>query len=330
MASGPRPAYATTLDDGTFTMTWLPSGEYEVRARGPGARPAGQKDDPVAKVTVAAPDRAKVRLTVAARGGVIEGRVVDGTGAPVTDAFVDAMLGVEGAAMPRYDMGKTPVLTDNAGHFTLEGLADGEYGLRAYRKGGAEATADHVKAGMRDVVIKLDAGASIAGAVTLRGAPVERFTLAVHKKGSTFYRTESFFHAGGQFELRDLPAGTYEVTASTPLGRADVETALADREQKTGLALSFALRAAVDGRVVALEGGAAIFARIDLQRDAWSTAGNSGADGSFHIEGLTPGKWTLTVSPWDASLEPLSMPIVVLDDGSATDVGTVRLPGHRP
>ncbi len=205
--------------------------------------------------------------------------------------------------MPRYGgSGRAPIVTDTEGRFTVDGLADGTYNLRASRKGGGEANVDGVKVGTRDLALKLGDGGSIAGTLMSRGAPVERFTVNVHQAQTSFSRMELFFHAQGAFALHDLPAGTYEVEAETPDGTASTEVTLAEGEQKSGIALTLALRGDVNGRLVELESGAPI-AGVQLRVDGSSSASLmtgdsrnnvSGPDGRFHLEDVLPGKWSLT------------------------------------
>lgn len=336
IATGPGRAGARSLEDGTFSLTGLPSGEYEVRAheRAPRLGLPAEDGPRVVKVTVVAPDRAKAKVTVEGRDGTIEGRVTDGADRPVTDAFIDFVLAAGNAGVPRYvGSNRAPVITDTDGRFSIDGLADGAYNLRAYRKGGGEANADQVKVGTRDLALKIGAGASIGGTLTARGAPVERFTLSVRDQKTSFNRGEFFFHARGAFSLHDLPAGTYEVEAETPEGTTATEVTLAEGEQKIGIGLALTLRGSVDGRIVDLEGGAPIAgARISVEGNSRSTlvSGDernhkSGADGRFHLEGVLAGQWTLTVSPSDPSFEPMSVPITVPDGGGVTDFGAVRL-----
>lgn len=339
LASGPRHASARSLDDGTFSLTGLPSGEYAVRASDGSARRFVAEGDEarVVKVSVAAPDHVTVKVTIQGRTGVIEGRVTDSADKPVTDAFIDFVLSAGGTGVPRYlGSNRVPVITDTDGHFMIDGLAEGEYNLRAYRKGGGEANADHVKVGTRDLGLKLGEGASISGTLTAGGAPVERFMLSARELKTSFDRRELFFHAGGAFSLRDLPAGTYQVEAETPTGTVTAEVTLAEGEQKGGIALALTLRGEVDGRVVDLESGAPLAGmRLSVEGNSRVSLmtgddrnNKSGADGRFHLEGVLAGHWTLTVSSSDPSFEPLSVPIEVQDGGGVSDVGTLRVP-HR-
>jgi protocatechuate 3,4-dioxygenase beta subunit len=330
---GPGRGYTTTLDDGTFSITGLASGDYEVRAGDRQTRRRGEveKDDPrVVKVTLTAPQHAKIKVTTEARSGVIQGRVVDTTDRPVTDAFVE--LSSDGGGGERQ-----PIMTDTDGRFTVEHLADGEYDVRAHRRGGVAATVEHVKAGTRDVTIKLGAGASIAGTLVGRNGPVQRFSLEARNTTASFSRDELFFHASGQFMLRDLPAGTYELDAEWSGGSGTATVTVADGEQKTGVALTVTMRTRVDGRVVMLEGGAPLAGvMVTLQGSSnvsiLSGDGHdnrTGPDGTFHLEGALPGQWTLLVYSRDPTFGQMRIPITVPDGASVTDIGTVRIPRPR-
>jgi Carboxypeptidase regulatory-like domain len=334
-ASGQTYVWARSLDDGTFSLTGLPPGVYDLRA---GDSPGGV-DTRGVTVTVAASEHARVTVTVAAHGGTLEGRVTDAADRPVTDAFIDAVPAAGGAGVPRYlSSGRAPIVTSTDGRFTIDGLADGDYNVRAYRQGGGEVTANGVKAGTRDLALKLADGGSIAGTLTARGAPVERFTLTVRNPSAAFSRSELFFHAQGQFALGDLPAGTYDVTAETPNGLVSAEVTLAEGEQKSGVALTLMLRGSVDGRIVDLDSGSPVAGmRVGVGGSSrfqivTGDGGSdmSGPDGRFHLDGVLPGSWSLTVISLDRSYAPTGVPIVVQDGGGATDVGSVRLSRVQP
>jgi protocatechuate 3,4-dioxygenase beta subunit len=340
MVSGPGHASTQTLDDGTFTVTGLPSGDYEVRASDRVRwRGGGSKEDAarVAKVTVTAPEHARVTLTVEGHGSVIEGKVIDAAGKPVTDGFIDCASSDSGG-VPRFGMGsRGPIVTDTEGHFTVDGLMDGTYNLRAYRQGGTEGSAEAVKAGARDVVLKLAEGGSITGMLTANGAPVDRFNLTARNGKTGFMRTEFFFHTTGVFSLSDLPAGTYTVEADTPQGNASTEIVLADGEQKSGITLALTMRVSVDGRLVELESGAPV-PGATLWIDGVSSAppmnndgrsNKTGPDGSFHLEGVLPGSWGLSTSAPDPAIMSVRLPIVVPEGSPTTDVGAIRVPRSR-
>jgi hypothetical protein len=335
-------SYTTTrtLDDGTFVLKNVPSGEYVVRVNQQ-ERHLGEEDEARdVKVTLKAPKHEKVTLHVERSHGVIEGRVTDRAGQPVTDAFLD--FASAGQRMRRgYSVqGRAPVVTDTEGRFKIDDLSDGDYSLRAYRKGGGEATAEHVKTGTRDLTLKLDDGGAISGSVTLEGKPVERFEVVLTAKTGNFRRGESFFHAAGEMVVRDLPAGTYEIIAETPTGTATTTVTLAEGEQKTGVNLALELRGVVEGRIVELETGAPMVgAEIDVEGESpvgvmGGTAyreNRTGADGRFQLDGVLAGSWALRVeNPEGQSYgDGISVPIQVGEGGGTTNIGTIKLPRKR-
>jgi protocatechuate 3,4-dioxygenase beta subunit len=338
VASGPSGESTFSNEDGTFFITGLLPGQYEVRPVDRRGAEGARETDPtrVVKVTLAAQERARVTLTVASRAAVIEGLVVDGAGQPVTDAFVDFMLAEGSSFVPRFSPpGQAPVVTDTQGRFTLSGLAEGVYNLRAYRQGGMEVTAFRVKSGTWGLLMQLGEGGSIAGTLAVRGSPVERFSLIVRDHRSGFTRSELFFHAGGAFVVHDLPAATYDVDAITPAGTATAEVTLAEGERKGGVALALAQRTTVDGQVVDQESGAPLAgARLGLMGGTSlppmigvARTPETGPDGRFHLEGVLPGKWALIVTRPDTGSDMNGGFIVVPEGGS--DIGVVRVPRYN-
>ncbi|RYE92974.1 MAG: hypothetical protein EOO75_05445, partial [Myxococcales bacterium] len=352
-ASGPRNARAQSLDDGTFSFKGLPSGEYvvtasdgpmrRVRRRPPGPPDDGEPREPEVTVTVASPGRARTKIVVPRRSGVIEGRVADGAGGPVVDAFLEYVKASGGSkGVPRYmASGRAPIVTDNDGHFRIENLEAGQYNLRAYRKGGGEATVDGVATGRRDVALRIGDGASISGVLASSRGPIERFSLQVSQREGRFHRSEYFFHAGGNFALRDLPAGTYQITAETPDGGTSAEVTLAEGEQKKDLRLTLTLRGVVEGRVVALGKGtpvAGVHVSIGDNTEgsvsAWNGPGRkeivTGPDGRFRLEGVLGGKRTVVLgaSEGETTFDTVAVPVTA-SDGGTTDVGALRVPLDR-
>lgn len=343
IAAGPRRQAARTLDDGTFVIAGIPSGDYTVAPQDP-TRARGSEDDErkrePTKISVTAPGRARTTLTLDKRLGTITGRVVDADGQPITDAFIEHGR-TQGPGVPRRGGGSAaPVVTDTEGRFTIEGLLDGEYGLRAYRKGGGEGVAERVKVGTRGVTLRIGLGASIAGTLTSPKGNVERFSLRVRDQKTAFMREEMFFHAKGTFSLRDLPPGTYQIVAETPEGTATTEVTIAEGEQKTGIALTMAMRGTVDGRIVAADGSGPVAGlrvsvigdgNVSPMNDYDAPGSVTDRDGRFHLEDVLSGKWTLNAGPvgGDLDLEPMTVPVVVSDSGK-TDLGVVQVTKRAP
>lgn len=339
-AQGPGSAGARSADDGTFTLTGLPAGEYEVQAA-EAFDGEGSAQRRSAKVVVRAPGRANARVTVARRDGFIEGRVTDGDGRAATDAFLDFIRTTDGSnVVPRYDGNRAPVVTDTDGRFKIERLEPGEYNLRAYRRGGGEGTALHVKVGTRDVAVRLATGASISGTLTSAIGVVERFHIYASNRQSSFFRGDFFFHSGGAFTLTDLPAGDYEISAHTPNGMGRARLTLAEGEQKKDVAVTLVFRGAIEGRMVN-ERGAPIsgmrvmvagVSEMPLQAGAGPGKPVTDHEGRFRLEGVLNGSWTLRavmIDPEGAEVEPVAVPVESRGDGT-TDVGTIRVSERIP
>jgi protocatechuate 3,4-dioxygenase beta subunit len=150
-------------DDGTFALDELRPGDYRVIASrgewwasGSNLKKPGATDDAKhgEKATVQAAQVTTVRIVVEATSGVIRGKVEDADGKPVTDAFVSASresdaAGAQGSNVDsaRWSADNQPVLTGTDGTFTITKLPPGNYTLFAQRKGGGEASAEHVPVG---------------------------------------------------------------------------------------------------------------------------------------------------------------------------------------
>ncbi len=342
----PTRRFTRSLDDGTFHVAGLLPGEYEVTAgdrlsRSRRADSPKPIDDPIpsVKATVTASSKTKVKLTLPRREGVIEGKVVTREGNPVTDAFLE-FFRVRDRSVSSASSGRPQVMTDMDGHFRIDGLDPGDYRLRAARRGGGEATIEGVKPGRRDVVMTLSEGGVIAGHLDSPRGAVERFDVKVKRKEKPFQREEMFFHAGGAFALHDLPAGTYEVEAETPLGVASTEVTLAEGEKRTDLRLTLSMRGAIDGRVVSLDTGASLAgvnvtvsgeSSSDLWKNRTSRDMVTGPDGRFHLDGVLAGSWTITFGATPQAtvkFETQDVPVTV-NESATTDLGSVRIVPRR-
>jgi protocatechuate 3,4-dioxygenase beta subunit len=199
----------TTSADGSFVLEPLPEGEHDLAVMvadrffyRPGTEP--DADEPVGHVSVEAGHVATTRLVIELENSAITGVVVDGTGAPVRDAYVD--LTASGSEPC------PPILTGDDGAFRFPAVKNARYRVHAYVAGRGEGFED-AEAGDK-VQIKIEAG-EITGIV--RGAPEE---LTVQITGAA-YRTETFFHTGGRFAIHDLRPGTYDVMFDTESGHAE-------------------------------------------------------------------------------------------------------------
>jgi len=298
-----------TGQDGSFLLRGLRPGSYQLRAQqgGPGGRPGvmGRHDMPV--VEVAAGQTARARIVVENQTGVIRGRVVDENGKAITDAFVgcerepeDGPHGRGTYRAPRWLFEGTSTVTDTDGGFVIDKLNPATYTVRAYRRGGGEGQVERVATG-GSVTVTIRPTGSIAGSLESDGRLPDEFTLRLADRATGFSRSERFFRTAGQFVLRDLPSGSFNVSVKAVEGTAAARAQLAASQDMIGLVIRLAGRARVTGRLVAFDGStplAGYFIHVS-ERDplggfSYRYEGveqpRSGSDGRFVLEGAPSGR----------------------------------------
>jgi protocatechuate 3,4-dioxygenase beta subunit len=350
---------AQTADDGTFTLKGVSPGDVRVTASRGGwneLRAPGSTDDDTQgkKVTVASGATVEVRLVVESQQGTIAGTVTDSKGAPVSDAYIaseresDAAGAAAGSALRNSRWSgwdKPPVVTATDGSFKLTALAPGNYTVRAYRKGGGEAVAEHVAVGGHAALVMKAAGA-IAGTVAIRGAGApDTFYVSATAPATGFARTEGFYQTSGRFALRDVPAGTYHVSATSIDGTVSTDIVLGDGEDKEDVTLLLEPTVTVRGRFVELSAGTPIAgmstgAHLSTS-DSWDfdntdTSGDrknvSDADGRFEIQRVPVGRILVTAYPQDWSSSPYGFAAKLATTKQAQavmDVGDIEVPRRR-
>ena len=150
-------------------------------------------------------------VTPGAMGGALEGRVVDGEGAPIPGIAVTGYARDLRSMWPWPEPGKTVLATtDGRGVFRLEGLAPGPYDLSA---GGpptdflSARTAEPVAAGASEVVLALARGAVLSGTVVdAAGKPLREGTLRVDG-----WSASARLGDGGTFLIRGIRPGEHSL-----------------------------------------------------------------------------------------------------------------------
>ncbi|MDB4970953.1 MAG: signal protein [Myxococcales bacterium] len=234
----------------------------------------------------------------------ISGRVVDATGQPVDGALVeaDAQVPFDKAPLPG-----AQTLCQADGGFTLAQLDDGVYTLRAQSRGKAGVVKREVRAGSRDVELRLGAAtATLRGNVRdASGKPVIAFSVVARLREGLLGRgpeeRATVIDSQGHYEL-PLAPGKYEIAAAA---RGFARTPWQNVELgDEGATIDFVLRGGsrVFGRVVERGsarplGGAHVVQEGDAVGDGITLASEvvSTADGSFAVEGLAPGRHSLSV-----------------------------------
>jgi len=333
-------------DAGAFVLDGLRPGEYRVTAQrgwSTTLRKPGTTDDAKQgeKVTVRANQAATVRLVVEALAGTIKGTVVDGTGAPVGDAFVSAARESDAAGAKNSSVGDTrwswdekPVLTSTDGAFTISKLPPGMYTIRAYRRGGGEAVAEHVAIG-GTAKLQIKPTGSIAGVARRAGTTLEEIDVAIQDKATGFHRSETFYMTGGAFLVRDLPKGSFEITVESAGARKLVDVPLAEGEARTGVAIELEALRTLTGKVVehgsgkpvagirmfavpVTGGGGYSWSASDDERNITDEAG------AFTIENAPTGKIMVRGMPKDWRESDYGV-LALIRTPEGTDLGTLPI-----
>ncbi len=209
ISAAPRQVFSD--DQGAWTLRGLPRKALEaVAMHDSGASEAVAVDARAADVT-------GVELVLAVTG-TITGVVVDAEGEPLEGVQVSAGPDFRARNQASFEQwrlrGFPEDLSDAGGRFTLSGLAEGDYRLRASRSqrrgGGRRGMMNQgvaAKAGDRDVKIVLPADGSVAGKVAFDdGSAPTAFTVSVG------FMPEPFASEDGGFRVDDLPPGEHDLS----------------------------------------------------------------------------------------------------------------------
>jgi hypothetical protein len=247
---------ATPNAGGAFAFDGLRPGDYRVIAYSDLSRGVNDRKD--TPVTVRAGQTATVKLTVEAQRGTITGAVVDAANQPVPDAFLSWARETETPGAPTSAVAYTredwrittrPVLTMADGSIQITRLAEGTYTLRAYRKGGGEAIAEHVAVGAT-ATLRIKPTASIAGVARRPGGAPPRELHVMLENGTRLRRSESFYMTGGWFAITDLPAGRFDIAVEGDGSESTVTVDLRDGEARTGVEVELTPLVTVTGRLI--------------------------------------------------------------------------------
>ena len=241
----------------------------------------------------------------------LAGRVVDGSGTGVSGALISVDSAASAWPKTYGDAHGYEQVTDDEGHFTVEGLEPGSYDVTAKLMGLSPGELRDVAAGRKDLVLTLGQGARLVGTVrdAATGKPMPSFTLAVLTKRGPLQRDAfaqlSFIDAQGHYELAGVPAGGYVVQVAAH-GYAPSEAHVEVPGGASGAVtadFSLGRGARMTGRVV--EEGSSLpleHARISVEGMGTERALSvrydalTDAEGSFTLEGLPTGQVSLYVS----------------------------------
>jgi len=344
-----------TDQDGRFEIAQISAGEYRVSAsRGYVnnlRKPGTSDDDPKGQlVAVAADTEVEVELRVVATDGEITGRVVS-EGGPVADAFINfdrmsesnaANEKRERASVRWGQWGERPILTDADGRFTVTGLTDGRYVVQATRKGGGEGVISDVEVGA-DVTIEIEATGSVRGTVRAKAGELPpNLSVTLSEKEKNLHFSEDTYRNEGAFAFEAIPAGHYELRATTDNGSARTEIDLGVGEDKSGVDLDLITFIDVTGRLVDLDTGKPV-PNMNVgvpESGGFSFGGTPEAgyltdtSGRFEIKRVPAGKATLMFFPrsWGGSMPDYQFHrehLRLEEAPSSQDIGDVKIVKNR-
>jgi RNA polymerase sigma factor (sigma-70 family) len=214
-------------NEGTFDLSaWL--GGQQIPPTSPLPRVTLVKGQATQPIVLAAPDQE------------IAGTVVDDAGAPVPDVAVRVSAG-------KYFSDHADVVVSDAnGHFAIQHLASGNYGVLATARDGASSRVDSVAAGTRDLRIQLASAGSIEG--VLVGFRTQPSIIGVPQTGG--HEPIDFETDADHFRAHGLNPGIYIVTAATNGHEGDNKTVTVKAGAVATMTLTSRGTANVSGHVI--------------------------------------------------------------------------------
>ena len=308
VGAAPLRVRAVSGQDGSYALAALPAGDTSILAAPAGATPAQV-------VTLRIPDVSEFDIRLRA-GGVLAGVVtLKENGEPVEGAKVRAMSwGTSGSRTGE-------AVTDAAGHYTIEGLPEGNVGNITVEKSGMVQVVETTnvwqptpfRRGERvEMNLQLIPGAVVTGQVTGPGGAVAgaRVMVMYERQRGNFDQKQASTDSEGRYRVDTITAGRYLVQAGapglyTPDFPANWYMAMQNGKLPAGLSgeavageesvANIVLKAGttISGRVETADGEPVPGASVRAVSNGNQVGGTAepavtGEDGSFRVEGVIP------------------------------------------
>ncbi len=320
--------------DGSFTLADIDAGDYVVSASAPEHAPSVGTH-----VHLDPGGSSKVTLTLAPGANAVTGTVSDVSGGPVAGAVV-RFVPIHGVLGVRAADGFA-ALTGDDGTFSL-GVPDGLYRAAVTHPDYvSQRRRVELRGGARQVDFSLAPGGVVEGQVVRAadGTPVPFATVAYVRETVTTIpgvgaisgagrRGATVADADGRFRIGGLDSGALRLTARGGGGATSGDTVvrLAIGEQVSGVELVVDSARTVRGHVVDVATNQPVSGVKVVARSADSSVpatAATGADGTFVVEGLAPGGYSLETDS-DTYL-PAGLPTRVTVGGTDITDAVIKL-----
>jgi large repetitive protein len=334
--------------DGSFELSDVPPGKWNVRASSPGYRPTE-----VSGIEVGEGETKEGVVLSLKKGGVVTGRVLDprgGTG--VTNASVawsessDAGgFGPAAAMMARMNGDGSGVTTDADGRFRFEGLPAGRLTLSAEHPDFLATSKQVDVENEANVELTLSLGGSISGTVVGKdgrsGVPGAQVLLNEQGGGMSFGDDSTRADGSGNFLFEHLKAGRYGVSARSNAGTtSSKDVVLAENQQQSGVLLEVESGATIIGTVSGLPPSRLGGVRIAASARDYSDSAMTGDDGRFTLRDVPAGVLRINantsfpslrqaVKSVDVAEGATEVPVEIVFEGSARIAGRITR-GEKP
>ncbi|MFG6149247.1 carboxypeptidase regulatory-like domain-containing protein [Halobacillus sp. B23F22_1] len=286
-------ASATTSPFGNYTVSGLSPGSYTVTASLPGYGTITVGAIVVSDTTTNA------NISLIQLAGSIEGQLIDADGDPITGANLQLKL------LNDLNVTIITILANPDGSFVFSNIEPGTYVIQASAPGfqsknvGVLVQADAIT----QSVIQLDSSpAVLTGQVISQqsGTGIIGSTVTVSDPLTGSILGSGFTNQAGEFRIENLPAGSYNVTASASnFGSASTAVVLTAGDESTVILSLASNPGQVTGTVIDRITGfilAGASVQVFDQTGAFVFSTNTDAQGNYIATGLSPATYTVLSS----------------------------------
>ncbi|MFC7370131.1 beta strand repeat-containing protein [Fictibacillus iocasae] len=286
-------ANVTTGSDGSYTLTNLPAGTFDVRAES-----SGFPSSTIRLTLTINEDRTGVNFVLqAVPPSTVNGALLDETGTPVANGSIQ-VLDASGLTVGT-------AITDAFGNFTVLNLPAGTFSVRGSAAGfvdgftGITLAQGQTLNNVVVVVTRIPVPGAITGnVINALGGPIAGAQIAVRNQSGTIVQTANT-DASGFFNVTNLAPGSYSVTAQADGFGTGFTGALVTEGATTNVTITLLTALGnVNGQVVNAETGGPIPNTSIIISEVGTglivTEAATDANGLYSVQNLAPGDYLVT------------------------------------